>query len=56
LTEAFKDNLVLDYAGVCGSELPARHQQQMIDLAGLYIGNMDEGHAKVKYGRSEAPS
>jgi hypothetical protein len=48
LTEAFKDNLVLNYAGVCGSELPARHQQQMIELAGLYIGNMDEGHAKVK--------
>jgi len=48
LTEAFKDNVVLDYAGVRGSELPARHQQQMIELAGLYIGNMGEGHAKVK--------
>ena len=48
LTEAFKDNVVLDYAGVRASELPARHQQQMIELAGLYIGNMSEGHAKVK--------
>jgi hypothetical protein len=48
LTEAFKDNVVLDYAGIRASELPARQQQQMIELAGLYIGNMDEGHAKIK--------
>jgi hypothetical protein len=48
LTEAFKDNVVLDYAGIRASELPARHQQQILDLAGLYISNMNEGHAKVK--------
>jgi hypothetical protein len=48
LTEAFKDNLVLDYAGARVSELPARHQQQIVELAGLYIGNMDAGHAKIK--------
>jgi hypothetical protein len=48
LTEAFKDNVVLDYAGIRASELPARQQQQMIELAGLYIDNMDEGHAKIK--------
>ncbi|HXV81493.1 MAG TPA: DUF3500 domain-containing protein [Candidatus Binatia bacterium] len=48
LTEAFKDNVVLEYAGIRASELPARHQQKMIELASLYIGNMDEGHAKVK--------
>jgi Protein of unknown function (DUF3500) len=48
LTEAFKDNVVLDYAGVSVSELPARHQQQMIELAALYIGNINDGHAKVR--------
>jgi Protein of unknown function (DUF3500) len=48
LTEAFKDNVVLDYAGIRASELSARHQQQIIELAALYIGNMDNGHAKVK--------
>jgi Protein of unknown function (DUF3500) len=48
LTEAFKDNLVLDYAGARVSELPARHQQQLVELAGLYIGNMHDGHAKIK--------
>jgi hypothetical protein len=48
LTEAFKDNVVLDYAGVRASELQAGHQQQIVELAGLYIGNMDDGHAKIK--------
>ena len=48
LTEAFRDNVVLDHAGIRASELLARQQQQMIELAGLYIGNMDDGHAKVK--------
>jgi hypothetical protein len=48
LTEAFKDNVVLDYAGVRASDLPGRQREQLIELAGLYIGNMDEGHARVK--------
>jgi hypothetical protein len=48
LTEAFKDNVVLAHAGIRAAELSARHQQQMLDLTGLYIGNLDEGHAKVK--------
>ena len=48
LTEAFKDNVVLDYAGIRAAELSGRHRQQMLELAGLYIGNMDDGHAKVK--------
>ena len=48
LTEAFKDNVVLDYAGVRISELPGAQQSRLLDLAELYIGNMDDGHAKVK--------
>jgi hypothetical protein len=48
LTEAFKDNVVLDYAGVRVSELPAAQRAQLLDLAELYIGNMDTGHARVK--------
>jgi hypothetical protein len=36
LTEAFKDNVVLDYAGIRGSELSERQQQQLLKLAGLY--------------------
>ena len=48
LTEAFKDNLVLDYAGVCIAELSASQRRQLIDLVQLYVGHMDEGHAQVK--------
>jgi hypothetical protein len=48
LAEAFKDNLVLDYAGVRAADLPARQQQHLIELAALYIENMTDGHAKIR--------
>ena len=48
LTEAFKDNVMLDYAGIRAAELPARQQQMIVELASLYIGNMAEGQARVK--------
>jgi hypothetical protein len=48
LTEAFKDNVVLDYAGVRVSELSNAQRKQVLDLIGLYINNMDDGHARVK--------
>jgi len=48
LTEAFKDNVVLDYAGVRVSDLSAAQRKQLVDLIGIYVGNMDDGHARVK--------
>ena len=48
LTEAWKDNVVLDYAGLPATALSAAQQQDLLELIGLYVGNMDEGHAKVK--------
>jgi hypothetical protein len=48
LTEAFKDNVVLDYAGVPVSDLSAAQRKQLVDLIGIYVGNMDDGHARVK--------
>jgi hypothetical protein len=48
LTEAFKDNVVLDYAGLRASELSPRQRQQLLDLVALYVDNMDDGHARVK--------
>ena len=48
LTEAWKDNVVLDYAGVRGSELTAPQQRQLLDLIALYVNNMAEGHARVR--------
>ena len=48
LTEAFKDNVVLEYTGVRGAELSSKQKEQMLDLIGEYVRNMDDGHAKVK--------
>jgi hypothetical protein len=48
LTEAFKDNVVLDYQGVRATELTSSQRTQLLELAALHIGNMDDGHAKVK--------
>ena len=46
--EAFKDNVVLDYAGIAGADLNAKQKEQLLALAGEYVANMDAGHAKVK--------
>jgi hypothetical protein len=46
--EAFKDNVVLAYAGVRASELSAKEQTELVDLIREYVDNMDDGHAKVK--------
>jgi hypothetical protein len=46
--EAFRDNVVLDYAGIRASELSPAQQRQLLDLVGEYVANMDDGHARVK--------
>ena len=51
--EAFKDNLVLEYTGLRGTELTAVQKKKLLSLANLWIGNMDEGHAKVKLSEVE---
>ncbi|MEO7652357.1 MAG: DUF3500 domain-containing protein, partial [Bryobacteraceae bacterium] len=48
LGEAFKDNIVLDYAGVRASEMPPPRREQLYKVIAQYVGNMDDGHAKVK--------
>jgi hypothetical protein len=53
LSEAFKDNIVLEYAGVPVSSFSTRQRQQLLDLIRLYVGNLAEGHAQVKMGEVE---
>jgi hypothetical protein len=48
LTEAFRDNVVLDFAGIRGSELSASQRERLVNLAALFVGNMADGHARVK--------
>jgi hypothetical protein len=48
LAQAFKDNIVLDYAGVAASDLTRAQRDQLLGLIGLFVSNMDDGHAQVK--------
>ena len=48
LGEAFKDNIVLDYAGVPVSTFSADQREALLELIDLYVGNMREGHASVR--------
>ena len=46
--QAFRDNLVLDYAGIRGGDLTASQKRGLLDLIAVYVGNMTEGHARVR--------
>ena len=48
LSEAFKDNVVIEYAGLRTNDLTGPARQRLRDLINLYISNMGEGHARVK--------
>ena len=48
LTEAFKDNVVLDYAGLRANSLGDPARRRLRDLVHLYVSNMDDGHTRVK--------
>ena len=48
VAEAFKDNVILDYAGARVAEFGTPQRWQLLDLVELYVGNMDEGHARVR--------
>jgi len=53
LTEAFKDNVVLDFAGIRAKDLDDPARRRLRDLAQLYVSNMDDGHARVKMSEVE---
>jgi len=48
LAQAFQDNLVVDYAGISVREFTPAQREQLLELIGLFVRNMDDGHAKVK--------
>ncbi|MEZ4587485.1 MAG: DUF3500 domain-containing protein [Gemmatimonadales bacterium] len=48
LTEAFRDNVTLDYAGVAASSLGAEQRERLLRLIALFVDNLREGHARVK--------
>jgi hypothetical protein len=54
LAQAFSDNLVLDFAGVRVSSFSDAQKRQLLDLIGLYVGNMRDDHARVRTSEIEA--
>ena len=48
VTQAFRDNAVLDYAGLKVTDLDERQRGLLIDVIAEYVNNMDAGHAKVR--------
>jgi hypothetical protein len=54
LTEAFKDNVVMDYAGIPARTLNASQKRQLLTLIGLYVHNMRDDQARVRIDEVEA--
>lgn len=48
VSEAFRDNVVLDYAGVRASALTGDQRAQLLALIELYVGYTRDRHAQVK--------
>lgn len=47
-TEAFKDNVTLDYQGLKSSVLTETQKESLLKLTEQYISNMRKGHSEVK--------
>lgn len=45
---AGQDNLELAYQGLPAKEFTSAQRQKLLDLVGVYVGYMDDGHAAVK--------
>jgi hypothetical protein len=53
LAQAFRDNLVLDYAGIRASEFTAAQRRLLLDVVREYVNNMADGHARVRMSEVE---
>ena len=46
--EAFKDNVVIPYAGLPGKAFTPAQRERLVALIRLFIDNQEEGHARVR--------
>ena len=53
LAEAFKDNLVVDYAGVKASTLGPAQKKGLLELIGVYVNHQAKGHADIRMAEVE---
>jgi hypothetical protein len=54
LAQAFRDNLVLDYAGIRADALTAPQRTALVRIVNEYVRNMSDGHARVRMAEVEA--
>jgi hypothetical protein len=54
LAQAFRDNLVLDYAGIRADALTPAQRTALLRVVNEYVRNMSDGHAKVRMAEIEA--
>ena len=52
--QLFSDNVVVPYAGVPVASFTASQKQQLLDLIGLYVGNLRDEHARIHLADVEA--
>ena len=45
---AFTDNAVIPYAGIQATKLDDDQRQGLLNLIGVWVGKMDDGHAAIK--------
>jgi hypothetical protein len=48
LSQAFRDNIVLDYAGIKATELEQKQRNLLLLLIAQYVNNMADGHARIR--------
>ncbi len=48
MAEAFKDNVVLDFAGLLASEMSDAQQELLLALVAEFVGNLADAHAAVR--------
>lgn len=48
LAHAFRDNVEMPYVGLPSTKLTVGQRTMLLELAGEYVGNMAEGHARVR--------
>ena len=53
LAQAFRDNLVLDYAGLPAGALDANQRGLFLEVVREFVGNMDDGHATIRMAEIE---
>ena len=54
VTQAYRDNADLDYAGLPASRMNEAQRKLLLDVVASYVGNMNDGHAAVKMNEVEA--